>query len=104
MKIAQKLKCVNILMKIYRKLLFLDMLTSSYKSITNLQKTLSISCQHKEKFFLVMWKVYEDYLNRVFLPSTKSTRLNSLFKAYDQEKGHGCKFKSSKNNNNNSNG
>jgi hypothetical protein len=44
-----------------------------------------------------MWKVYEDYLNRVFLPLTKSTRLNSLFKAYDQEKGRGCKFKSSKN-------
>jgi hypothetical protein len=43
-----------------------------------------------------MWKVYEDYLNRVFLPLTKSTRLHSLFKAYDQEKGHGCKFKGSK--------
>jgi hypothetical protein len=38
MKIAQKLKCVNILIKIYPTLLFLDMLTSLYKSITNLQK------------------------------------------------------------------
>lgn len=43
-----------------------------------------------------MWKVYEDYLNRVFLPLTESTRLLSLFKAYDQEKGHGCKSKGSK--------
>jgi len=43
-----------------------------------------------------MWKVYEDYLNRVFLPLTESTRFHSLFKAYDQEKGHGCKSKGSK--------